>query len=61
MQTIRDADQGHLDATRRISGVSTPQIYESDAFGWHGHQIEQLINVNGERTSISTTLILASG
>ncbi|GAA1276681.1 hypothetical protein Psi02_00320 [Planotetraspora silvatica] len=50
-----------VDPTRRISGVSRPQTYEPDAFGWHGQQIEQLMNVNGERTSVSTVLILQRG
>ncbi|WP_203958163.1 hypothetical protein [Planotetraspora mira] len=50
-----------VDPTRRISGISNPKTYEPDAFGWHGHQIEQLMNVNGERASVSTVLILQRG
>jgi hypothetical protein len=50
-----------VNPARRISGISNPQAYEPDAFGWHGHQIEQLMNVNGKRTSVSTVLILQRG
>jgi hypothetical protein len=37
-----------VDPTRRISGISNPQTYEPDAFGWHGHQMEQLITANAQ-------------
>ena len=50
-----------VDPARRISGISNPKTYEPDAFGWHGHQIEQLMNVNGKRISVSTVLILQRG
>jgi hypothetical protein len=50
-----------VDPTKKISGSSTTQAYQPDGFGWHGHQIEQLMNVNGERTSVSTVLVVQRG
>jgi hypothetical protein len=50
-----------VDPTKKVSGTSTTQAYETDGFGWHGHQIEQLMNVNGERASVSTVLVLQRG
>ncbi|GII56027.1 hypothetical protein Pth03_44160 [Planotetraspora thailandica] len=50
-----------VDRTKKISRTSTAQAYQPDGFGWHGHQIEQLSNVNGERASVSTILVVQRG
>ncbi|MEW9533626.1 hypothetical protein [Microbispora sp. NPDC049125] len=50
-----------MDPRTRISGTSTPEKYARDSFGWHGHRIEQTMNRNGERASVSTLLLLQRG
>ncbi len=50
-----------LEPASRISGNSDTHVYSRDAFGWHGHRIEQIMNVNGKRVSVSTLLLLQRG
>ncbi|MEV7969663.1 hypothetical protein AB0O34_27340, partial [Sphaerisporangium sp. NPDC088356] len=50
-----------MDPRTRISGTSRSAKYARDSFGWHGHRIEQTMNRNGERASVSTLLLLQRG